>query len=229
MSTSLIIAESSELFQAGIQLIMKNQSGIEVYGFANSNEELIELITKKSPDVVLIDYSCKNFSIKVVDHIKTNFRQVKFVGITGEKSANTVMKGVRHGIKSYVKKECSADEIVDSIIETGKGHKFFCGELLELMRNENVDVNNIEVEALSCEPVSLSDRELEIITLIAEGYTNAQIAVVLYISNHTVNTHRKNIMKKIGINNTAGIVMFAIKSGLVTPDNYSGLPELEQG
>jgi len=85
-------------------------------------------------------------------------------------------------------------------------------------------VNQFEKHAEEFEQVNLSDRELEIIKHIAEGYTNAQIAVVLYISNHTVNTHRKNIMKKIGVNNTAGIVMYAVKMKLVHPEKFSFAP-----
>lgn len=224
---NLIIADSSELFQFGIRHILANVPDINIAFIANSNEELIEFCENQPFDVVLFDYHAKNFSIDVIEQVKFHNRNAHFVGITGEKTGGVVLKGVRHGIKSYVKKECSATEIVDAITETAKGNQFFCGDLMEQMRNENVDVENIEKEALSCDPISLSDRELEIIKMIAEGYTNAQIAALLYISNHTVNTHRKNIMKKLGINNTAGLVMLAVKSGLVTPDNYVGLPELD--
>ena len=75
-------------------------------------------------------------------------------------------------------------------------------------------------EQLSCEPISLSEREQEVIKMIAEGYTNAQIAEKIFLSNHTVNTHRKNIMRKLGVNNTAGIVMYAVKTQLVSPNKF---------
>jgi len=226
LSVKLIIADSSELFQLGIELILQKQDNIELLGAANSDEELLKMLETQTPNVILFDYHAKDFTIEVIGKVKQINRQIKFVGITGEKTGGVVLKGVRNGIKSYVKKECSASEIVEAILETAKGNKFFCGDLMEQMRNENVSVENIEKEAMSCEPISLSDRELEIIKMIAEGYTNAQIAALLYISNHTVNTHRKNVMKKLGINNTAGIVMMAVKSGLVTPNHYLGLPEI---
>ena len=89
------------------------------------------------------------------------------------------------------------------------------------MKNESVDVETIEFNSLSFDETSLSDRELEIIQFIAEGYTNSQIAAVLYLSNHTINTHRKNIMKKLNVNNTAGIVMYAVKTELVSPNQFS--------
>ena len=78
----------------------------------------------------------------------------------------------------------------------------------------------MEGEALSCEPVVISERETEIIALIAEGCTNGQIAEKLYLSSHTVGTHRKNIMQKLGVNNTAAVVMYAVKTGLVNPNRF---------
>ena len=81
-------------------------------------------------------------------------------------------------------------------------------------------MNDIDFESFSCEAVILSDRENEIIKLIAEGLTNAQIAEQLFLSNHTINTHRKNIMAKLGVKNTAGIVIYAVKTNLVSPNKF---------
>ncbi|MDP4588684.1 MAG: LuxR C-terminal-related transcriptional regulator, partial [Flavobacteriales bacterium] len=83
-----------------------------------------------------------------------------------------------------------------------------------------IDVHDLNLLQVSCEPVSLSARELEVITLIAEGHTNTQIADKLFLSSHTITTHRKNIMQKLGVNNTAAIVMYAVKSGLVSPNKF---------
>jgi DNA-binding NarL/FixJ family response regulator len=123
-------------------------------------------------------------------------------------------------VSSYIKKDCDISEIVDSVLETFKGKRFFCGQILETIHRANIDVNDIDFDALSCEPLTLSEREMEIITLIAEGHTNTQIAEILFLSAHTVNTHRKNIMGKLGVKNTAGIVMYAVKTNLVTPNKF---------
>jgi len=87
-------------------------------------------------------------------------------------------------------------------------------------------VNHLLNDSFSCEPVVLSERELEIITHIAEGFTNNQIAEKLFISPHTVNTHRKNILQKLGANNTAAIVMYAVKANLVSPNKFLFSPSL---
>jgi len=78
----------------------------------------------------------------------------------------------------------------------------------------------MDLESFSCEPVVLSEREIEIIVHIAEGNTNVQIADMLHLSSHTINTHRKNIMAKLGVKNTAGIVMYAVKSNLISPNKF---------
>jgi DNA-binding NarL/FixJ family response regulator len=111
-------------------------------------------------------------------------------------------------------------EIVNAVIETSKGNKFFCGQILETIQKAEIDVNDLDFESFSCEAVVLSERENEIIKLVAEGNTNGKIAELLFLSNHTVNTHRKNIMSKLGVKNTAGIVMYAVKMNIVSPNRF---------
>ena len=224
---SLLIADGSELGLMGLKSMFRDDDRVNVVGTCASSEELVNSAKMISPDIILIDYSSKNFTLDVIPKVKLENMNVKFVGITPFNSGQTILSAVKVGVESHVKKDCSLNEIRDAVFETLQGNKFFCGELVELMRGEKIDVENVDMDDLSCEPVMLSERELEIIKLIAEGYTNAQIAVVLHISNHTVNTHRKNIMKKLGVNNTAGIVMFAVKSQLVSPNKFRFTPNAE--
>ena len=81
-------------------------------------------------------------------------------------------------------------------------------------------MNELESLPFSCDPIHLSGRETEVLELIAEGMTNGQVADKLFLSAHTVTTHRKNIMSKLGVNNTAAIVMYAVKTGLVSPNKF---------
>ena len=171
-------------------------------------------------NIILIDYTSKGFNIDVIPQLLQKKPDLSIVAITPEQSAQTLVNALRSGVKSYIKKDCDSGEIIDSIRETYRGNKFFCGQILETIRNASINVDDIDFEAFSCEPVSLSERESEIITLIAEGLTNIQIAESLFLSNHTINTHRKNIMGKLGVRNTAGIVMYAVKTNLVSPNKF---------
>ena len=220
MKVNIILADSNDLMRAGLHSILSVEDNINIIGEAKSSEELISQVKSFQPDVVLIDYTSKDFRIDVIANVVQKNKHVKFVAITYEQSASTIVNALRSGVTSHVKKDCSLGEIRDSVLETAKGQKFFCGQILERIREAAINVDDIEFDKLSCDPISISEREGEVIALIAEGYTNGQIADKLFISNHTVNTHRKNIMKKLGVNNTAGIVMYAAKTNLVNPNKF---------
>ena len=216
----IVLADSNELVRLGIRSALKNDLKVELVGEATSSVALLELVKSFETDVVVVDYTSKGFSIDVIVKLRSLRKHINILAITPEQSAQTVVDALRSGVMSYVKKDCSITEIVDAVRETGKGNKFFCGQILETIQVANLDVDDIDLEAFSCEPVILSDRESEIIVHIAEGNTNAQIAEMLFLSNHTVGTHRKNIMAKLGVRNTAGIVMYAVKTNLISPNKF---------
>ncbi len=216
----LVIADSNDLVRLGLRTILSSKSAFKIVGEARDNEELIEQIASFEVSIVLIDYVSPGFDISVIPKVLSNKKKIKFIAITPDQSAQTLVNALRSGVMSYVKKDCELTEIINAVEETGRGNKFFCGQILETIRKASIDVNDIDFDSFSCEPVILSDRENEIITLIAEGLTNIQIAEQLFLSNHTVNTHRKNIMSKLGVKNTAGIVMYAVKTNLVSPNKF---------
>ncbi len=215
----LILADSNELARLGLRTILKEEN-VQIVSEAESSEELISQIKTFSPDLVLIDYTSKGFTIDVVPKAIQLKDSLKIVAITPEQSGQTLTHAIKSGVMSYVKKDCGLSEIVDSVKETYKGNKFFCGQILETIHKEGIDVETISDFEFSCEPIVLSEREIEVITLIAEGLTNVEISEKLFLSKHTVNTHRKNIMAKLGVKNTAGIVMFAIKQNYTTPNKF---------
>ena len=222
----LIIADYNLLIRAGLNAVLSQYADIEIVGEASSEKQLREMVVGFQPDVVLIDFAAQNFSIDVVPAIQKQNKQIRFVAITGEQSGVTIVNALRAGIVSYIKKDCDIHEIVDSVRETAAGGRFFCGQILNTIRKESIDVNDLELTEFNCEAVSITERELEIITLIAEGYTNVEIAEKLFLSPHTVNTHRKNILQKLGVNNTAAIVMYAVKTQLVSPNKFLFSPSL---
>lgn len=222
----VIIADSNHLIRTGLNAILSQYPDIELAGEASSEDQLVEMVRNFVPDVVLIDFAARDFSIDAIPRCNRINNRIRFVAITGEQSGHTIVNALRAGVTSYIKKDCDIHEIVDSIRETGRGGKFFCGQILNTIRKEAIDVNDLDLTELSCEPVNISERELEIITLIAEGYTNVEIAEKLFLSPHTVNTHRKNILSKLGVNNTAAIVMYAVKTQLVSPNKFLFSPQL---
>jgi DNA-binding NarL/FixJ family response regulator len=216
----VIIADSNQLIRFGLSAILRNYEGIAVVGEANNELDLFEMITNFEPDLVMLDFLADGFSVDTVNRAKQLNSKLRLVAITSEQSGHTIVNALKAGVDSYIKKDCDINEIVDSVKETGAGGKFFCGQILDAIAKESIDVEELNLSQITCEPVSLSARELEVITLIAEGHTNVQIADKLFLSSHTITTHRKNIMQKLGVNNTAAIVMYAVKSGLVSPNKF---------
>lgn len=216
----LLLADSNELIRVGLKSTLSGLAEVHSIIEISNGKQLIDVAQQGGMAVVLIDYTAEGFDIDdVIASLRLN-PSLKFIGLTYLQSPQTLVDALRGGVMSYIKKDCDLQEISDAVIETAKGNKFFCGKILETINKSNLDVDDIDHGLLTCDPVMMSDRENEIIVLIAEGYTNDQIAEMLFLSKHTVNTHRKNILFKLGVKNTAGIVMYAVKTQLVSPNKF---------
>ena len=220
MKKNIVIADNSELILNGLRSILEPLVGEQIVSFTKF-APLKEYLKATKNILLIIDYTSKGFSLNKVVELKNKYPKMLVMALTPYTNAQTIVQAVEAGIESHIKKECSVQEIKDAFNATSGGTKFFCDDIVAQMRKENINPKNIDFKSLDPNPVSLSDRELQIIQFIAEGYTNSQIAAIVYLSNHTVNTHRKNIMKKLGVNNTAGIVMYAVKEQMVTPNQFS--------
>lgn len=220
MKKNIVIADNSELILNGLKCILQPLVGEQIVSFTKF-APLKEYLKATKNILLIIDYTSKGFSLNKVVELKNKYPKMLVMALTPYTNAQTIVQAVEAGIESHIKKECSVQEIKDAFNATSGGTKFFCDDIVAQMRKENINPKNIDFKSLDPNPVSLSDRELQIIQFIAEGYTNSQIAAIVYLSNHTVNTHRKNIMKKLGVNNTAGIVMYAVKEQMVTPNQFS--------
>jgi DNA-binding NarL/FixJ family response regulator len=216
----VVLADTNELMRLGMRVLLDSKSSCEIVGEAGNSNELLEVLESFPVDVVIMDFTSPGFDIEDIAVIKQEFKAVRIMAITPEQSAQILVDALRSGVTSYVKKDCSFPEILEAVKETYNDQKFFCGQVLETIQEANLSLEDIELGSFTCEPVLISNRESEIITLIAEGNTNAQIAEKLFLSAHTVNTHRKNIMAKLGVKNTAGIVMYAVKTNLISPNKF---------
>ena len=218
--TTVAIADSSALFRLGVRNMARQVKGIEILGEASNASDLVGMVQSFAPQVVILDFLSDGFDIDAVRKVKVLAPKTRVLAITSEQSGHTIVNALKAGVDSYIKKDCDLGEVEDAIRETAEGGAFFCGQILDRIRKESIDVEDLEKLHLSCDPIHLSARETEVISLIAEGFTNGQVAEKLFLSAHTVTTHRKNIMSKIGVNNTAAMVMYAVKTGLVSPNKF---------
>ncbi len=208
----VILADNNYLIREGLKTVLKER-GIEVVGEVESSSELHKMVSASNPQVVLLDYSSVAFDITDIEKIVALHPDVAVVAITEEADRFQIASAMQSGVNGHLMKDCDRDEIMEAVQETAAGNKFYCGKILDRV---NEDSNGDP----SCEAVSLSPREIEIIQQVSSGFTNKEIADQLCLSQHTVMTHRKKIMAKLGINNTAGLVIYAVKQNLISPNKF---------
>lgn len=220
MIVRTLIADHSELSLIGLRSVLADAPRIELVGAARDSVAMEAMIVRHRPHVVLLDHTAEGFGAMAIRDGLKRSRACRFVSITPRPSTATLMAAIRAGVTSYIRKDCDVQEIIDAVVHTADGSKFYCGKVLEVLRRASVDVEQFLQEPLSCAPIALSDRECEVVTLIAEGKSYTRIADELNLSSHTVIAHRRNIMQKLGVNNTAAVVLYAVRNGFVSPNKF---------
>ena len=214
---SVLIADKNYLSRLGLYTLLSNSANFEVDYTEDENfENLVASIKKNKPKILVLDYQSLNFSAKQISILTKSFKRLQVLAITDYMSRAEMQSALDSGVRSYLLKECDKEEIIEALHATYNGERFLCGKVAYFLANsQELEVMRPELERVSCQGLGITDRELDIIRLISEGLSNKLIADKLELSTHTVNTHRKNIMNKLSIPNTAGIVMFAVKNNLL--------------
>ncbi|WP_370088837.1 LuxR C-terminal-related transcriptional regulator [Ekhidna sp.] len=208
MTTSVLLADFQYLTRQGIASLIKAMPGFEVVKMIDTPSNLSNSVQTTSPDLVVIDISDKDRElIPVLKELKKS-TSCSFLVISNSQTRESIQQLLAMGIKGILTKNCSEEEIVNALRAVAQGNRFFCNNILDLV------VHNPEKEE-DCEPTSLSPREYEVLELITKGKTTAQIAEELHLSIHTINSHRKNILRKLNLNSPAELIVYALESGIV--------------
>ncbi len=209
------IADGNVLILEGLKNILNDTGLVDIVGTATNGEQMLADIVRSRPEVLLVDYSCDDIVVSDVLMAMKRMPSLRVIGIVGECNVDQLKQLMATGINGHLMNDCDRDEVVDSVKACAKGERFFCGKVLDrLNASEGEETDH------GCEPVNISERELEILQLIAEGLTTKQIAERLHLSFHTVMTHRKNMMGKLGLKNTAGLIVYAVKENLISPNRF---------
>ena len=213
----VLIADKNFLSRVGLELLVGELKGFDLApSVCGEKEALINQLQISKPNLLIADFISLGISINELKSICNKYTKTKFLIITEWLSKKEAVEVLESGITSFLLKECDKIEILEAINSTIKGEKFICGKIVRfLSASSEIKSSNSFIKSLSCDGFQVTNREIDIIQGIAEGLPNKLIAVKLNLSTHTVNTHRKNIMAKLGVKNTAGIVMFAVKNKLL--------------
>ena len=215
----VLVADGNFLAREGLKsLIRENRDFLLVSELENASE-LGRQIQKYKPEVLILDHASQGFSLDDLRSIKKTFPFLNILAITKVMSKEYINNSMSAGVTSYLLKDCDKAEINEAIYSTSRGEQFFCGKIVSDILHATTD-QVVDVQSYSCDGIRISVREAEIISLVAEGLSNKAIAERLFLSVHTITTHRKNIMAKLGVNNTAGLVLFALKQQIISPNKY---------
>lgn len=200
----VVIADNQLLTREGISAVLAPFKDIHVLGYASTADRLDQMIRQSEPKVVIVDHDFNHdFGIEDIKNISARFNFTNVLVLSNNPNRGTIIELIEHGIKNHITKYCQKDELVDAVYATAKGVEYFCEDISKILFGDK----QILLTAENTPP--LSSRETEIIHLIAKGLTNKDIADKLYLSVHTIKTHRKNIIKKLGFTfkNAAELVM----------------------
>ena len=218
---NIVIADDHQLFITGLKSILNDIDGydIELLDIANDGEELITILKKNCPDLLILDLNMpERDGLDVLDAIRDQYDDLKILALTMYDESKIVKSAFKSGVDGYVLKSSGKEELVRAIIEVLDGRTFLGkGVSLNSMMSKasRKSDNAYHFEDKFIKKSNLTKREFEILRLISLALSNKEIAKELYISDQTVSVHRKNIMRKLGVSNTAGLIKIAYDNSLI--------------
>lgn len=213
---TIVLADDHHIVRQGLRALLETQAGLRVVGEATDGLELVKQVEALRPAVALVDITMPNLNgLDATRQLRKRIPETAVVILSMHANLAYIARALRHGAWGYVLKDDPLSEIVTAIQQAAQRERYLCqrvaAQLAEaLMRG--LDLTQLEAEQ------RLTDRERETLQLIAEGNTSAQIADRLGISPRTVETHRANLMDKLGLTSQASLIRYAIRVGIVSLD-----------
>ncbi len=204
------IADAHFVVREGLKYVLSHDKQIKLAGECTYGKDIPKLLKNKL-DLLVFDYDhADHISFEDLQKIFRVAPDTNVLVISAHTDAATINRIIRQPIRGLLSKECSEGEILDAVKATAKGNKFYCNRILDV-----VSASTKEGAGADCSPTVLSQREVEVVEYLAQGLTAAQVAEKMCLSVHTINTHRKNIFKKLDVNSTTELVRFALKTALI--------------
>lgn len=216
MKTSVIIADDHTIVRDGIKALLSEQEDIVINGEASNGSELFRLLSRTTADIILLDISMPDLSgIEICGMLKTEYPQIKVLFLSMYTTEEYIFNAIKAGAYGYLPKNISQPELLEAIRSLSQGREYFNETISNIILKSYIN------KAKKAEPDdeirehSLSKRELEVLRLFAEGFSNSEIGTRLFISPRTVESHKNHIMQKINLKSPVDLIKFAIKNHIV--------------
>jgi len=207
------IVDDHKMFRQGVEAMLEDIAGVSLAWGAASSEETLQNLNEVIPDVILMDITLgKESGITLTENILQKYPDINILGLSMHREDNYIVKVLESGAKGYLLKDAGSDEMIRAIKEVYAGGTYYSSHVTHVLMKH---VTQGTKPSDKGDKVPLTTRETEILTLIASEYSNPEIAKKLFISIRTVDTHRRNLLDKLQVKNTVGLVKYAIKHGLV--------------
>lgn len=225
---TILLADDHTLIRSGIATLLQSNKDFVIVGEAEDGEDAVHKTGELRPMVIVIDLSMPKLSgIEATKIIKKRYPETNVLVLTIHENEEYVYQILKSGASGYVLKSAGKDELTAAIRAAAKGEKYFSPRISEVMAEGYVKRAEMRPSDSTSGEAPLTRREKEILSFVAGGYTNQQIAEQLFISPRTVDTHRTNIMQKLAIHDLANLVRYAIEHGIVVEgDNPPPAPKL---
>jgi two-component system response regulator NreC len=213
----VLLVEDHTIVRKGLRSLLDGEAGIEVIGEAEDGREAVEKVGQLLPDVVLMDITMPSLNgLEATRQIKKRFPEVKVVILTVHANEEYIFQILRAGASGYLVKQAAPTELLSAIQAAYRGESFLSPSISRKVIAEYIQQAEATAEKDSYD--QLTDREREVLQLIAEGHPNREIADLLHISVKTVETHRANLMDKLDVHSTAELTQYAIRKGVISTD-----------
>jgi two-component system response regulator NreC len=211
---SIVLADDHTILREGLRALLTADSNFEIVGEARDGREAVRCVEKLGPDLLLMDLSMPRMSgMDAIREIKKRYPDTKIIALTVHKTEEYLLTTLQAGADGYVLKDATHDELILAIKNVRGGKSYLSPGVSEKVIEGYLEGKENTRSLSSWE--SLSQREREVLKLIAEGYKNKEIADDLCISLKTVEKHRANLMKKLDLHNAAALTVYAMEKGLV--------------
>lgn len=205
--TKLLLVDDHQLVLDGLMAIFNEVENLEIVGAVNSGKQAMRYIENVKVDLVLTDIDMDEMSgIELTKKIKGSGKDCKVMVLTMHNEKSMIKELIGLGADGYLLKTASESEMKSAIKSVMDGNKYISSDVTNTLLTE---------ERTADEALELSQREIEILQLVAEGYTNKEIGEMLFISHRTVDTHRTNMMRKLDVKNIASLIRYAMKNALI--------------
>ncbi len=210
----LLLVDDHTVVRTGLQMLLESVEDIEIVGQTGSGMQALDLIKECKPDVVIMDITLPDITgIEATRRIKSRFPNISVVALTIHEDQAYFFEMLRAGASGYVPKRAAPEDLITAIRSAHEGEIYLYPSLAKDLVNDFLHRATVEPDIQPTE--ELTPREQEVLELLAQGATNAEIAQRLIISTHTVARHRENLMRKLQLHTRSDLVKFAIRKGLI--------------